>query len=454
MRSSKRNSLCLLGVLAALSSRAPCTAAEFPLRDGDLWVMAGDSITAQHLHSNYFEAFCFARYPRLHFAFRNAGVGGHTIPTTLARFDYDIAAWRPTVVSVELGMNDKGNTPTPKFIANMATMVERIRGIHARPVVFSSSPVNDGSTHARLLGGNQRLYEYSVALRQFAAREKVPYADQFDALLDVWGKNKPREAQANPIRSVQEPPQEEMLATVPDLRAYLATQAANPSKPIPNKPVSMQGDPVHPGPPGQLMMAAALLKALGANGFVSSVRLDATGKVLEERGCKVDAVKADNGKIAFDRLDDCGPFPIPDDARAVLGLDPTILELSRYTLQVTGLKDPMYDIRINGVHVARPTSGQLASGINLTALGAGWQAKEVNPIVTRARAILAAVAAKEALVGQWRTLSKKAHAPGAPADIKAQLAALGTRVEEADARIREAAKPRKLHFELSSATRR
>ena len=28
--------------------------AEFPLRDGDVWVMAGDSITAQHLHSNYF----------------------------------------------------------------------------------------------------------------------------------------------------------------------------------------------------------------------------------------------------------------------------------------------------------------------------------------------------------------------------------------------------------------
>ena len=26
--------------------------------------MAGDSITAQHLHSNYFEAFCFARYPQ------------------------------------------------------------------------------------------------------------------------------------------------------------------------------------------------------------------------------------------------------------------------------------------------------------------------------------------------------------------------------------------------------
>src|SRR3954467_3558835 len=130
--------------------------AAFPLKDGDVWVMAGDSITAQHLHSNYFEAFCYARYPDLKFAFRNSGVGGHTIPTTLARFEYDIAAWNPTVVSVELGMNDKGGTPTDKFVANMGTMVERIRAAKARPVIFSASPVNDGTLSTSLAGRNQR----------------------------------------------------------------------------------------------------------------------------------------------------------------------------------------------------------------------------------------------------------------------------------------------------------
>src|SRR5580704_114885 len=122
----------LLAALLAMSLALPLHAAEpaaFPLKDGDVWVMAGDSITAQHLHSNYFEAFCFARYPKLKFAFRNSGVGGHTIPSTIARFDYDIAAWRPTVVSVELGMNDQGGTPTDKFIDNMGKMVGRIHDI-------------------------------------------------------------------------------------------------------------------------------------------------------------------------------------------------------------------------------------------------------------------------------------------------------------------------------------
>src|SRR3954468_21105799 len=111
-----------------LSTALPAAAAaEFPLKDGDTWVMAGDSITAQHLHSNYFEAFCYARYPKLTFRFRNSGVGGDTIPKVLARFDWDVAAWKPTVVSVELGMNDQGSATPEQFIANMAQLDARIK---------------------------------------------------------------------------------------------------------------------------------------------------------------------------------------------------------------------------------------------------------------------------------------------------------------------------------------
>src|SRR2546423_14361929 len=108
--------LALTGLLAWNPSAAPA-ADPFPLKDGDTWVMAGDSITAQHLHSNYFEAFCYARYPKLTFRFRNSGVGGDTVPRVLARFDWDVAPWKPTVVSVELGMNDQGGFSTEQFIA-------------------------------------------------------------------------------------------------------------------------------------------------------------------------------------------------------------------------------------------------------------------------------------------------------------------------------------------------
>ena len=432
----------LIGAVVALQWGLGSVKAEFPLKQGDTWVMAGDSITAQHLHSNYFEAFCFARYPQLKFAFRNSGVGGHTIPSTLARFDYDIAAWKPTVVSVELGMNDKGGTPTDKFVANMTTMVERIRSVKARPIILSASPVNDGTTMANL-GGNQRLHEYAVALKEFSTKEQIPYADQFHALVDVWGLNKSKETMAGTILKLKQASADDALVGVEHLRAFLAAQAKSP---VPL--VSMQGDAVHPGPPGQLMMAAALLKALGADGFVSSLTLAADGKVVEAKGCKVDGLKAEAGRIEFDRLDERLPFPIPEDAQTVTAFYPTILDLSQYTLKVTGLKDGSYSMKINGIASATLTSKELANGVNLTALSPIAPAT-VNPITAQSRAILSAVANKENLVGQWRGQSKQAIASGAAPELQEKLALLTKTVEEADEKIRQAAKPQKLHFEIA-----
>ena len=443
MRHVYRDFLLAIALVAAALTAAAQTLADFPLKDGDVWVMAGDSITAQHLHSNYFEAFCFARYPQLKFAFRNSGVGGHTIPSTLARFDYDIAAWKPTVVSVELGMNDQGGTPTEKFVANMGVLVERIRAINARPVIFSASPMNNGSTLSRL-GRNQRLHEYAVALRTFTASEKLPYADQFHALLDIWGNNKPKELLANSLPVLHELAADDSLLGAEHLRAFLAAQETSPTR-----PVSMQGDAVHPGPPGQLMMATAL-EAARRRRLCQQRHARRPRHAPRAKGCEVDKIEAAEGKIAFDRLDQRLPLPVPDEARSFLPFYPVILELSQYTLRVTGLAKGAYTLKINGAVAAAVTAEQLEAGVNLTALDAPPQAKQINPIAAQGRAVLAAVAAKESLVSQWRGLSK-ARAESATAELEEKLTALGQEIERADARIREAARPQKLHFELAAA---
>src|SRR5437870_3499353 len=197
----------LLALAWAVLAAAPGRAAEtFPLQDGDTWVMAGDSITAQHLHSNYFEAFCYARYPKMTFRFRNSGVGGDTIPKALARYDWDVAAWKPTVVSVELGMNDQGGFTVAQFMTNMDTLTQRIRKDDARPVFLTASPINNGQLLAQVSGkeqdnqgGNARLHRYALALKDYATKEKAPYADQFHAVVDIWGKNKPNEMLLNDL---------------------------------------------------------------------------------------------------------------------------------------------------------------------------------------------------------------------------------------------------------------
>lgn len=434
--------VCLLAGITAVRADEP---AGFPLRDGDLWVMAGDSITAQHLHSNYFEAFCFARYPQWTFAFRNSGVGGHTIPSTLARFDYDVAAWKPTVISVELGMNDAGRITREDFLKNMRTWLERVRSVHARPVLFSPSAVNDGSLLASLAPGNRniRLDQYSTDLQALAKQEQLPYADQFHDLIDIWGRNLAHEQLAELLALAPPVAANPSTPGVEHLRAFLAAQNKQPQK-----AVSLQGNPVHPGPCGQLMMAASLLKGLGADGFVSSVSINADGQNPVVKGCQVTAVSANNGTLSFERLDERLPFPVPADAADVMPITPDVLKLSQYTLQVNGLKAGQYEVRLNQVPVARVSAEQLGQGINLTSYAPGTLPDVKNPVIVQSAAILKAVSDKEALVSQWRGISKAASAMDADPKLKDQLPSLNEKIQQADAAIRKAAQPQKLTVEI------
>lgn len=407
----------ILAVITALllAPLAALHAAEFPLRDGDTWLMLGDSLTQQHLHSNYIEAFCYARYPRLKFRFRNSGYGGDTVAKVLARFDQSIAPWRPTVISVELGLNDIPQRVTvEQFIANMETLCTRIKAVPARAVLFTFSPYNSGDPCTG-------MFPYADALKRLADRQNIPFADQFHPLVKIWPANKEREnvARALEILRTSKLLKDDSVPGIRDLNAFLDAQEKS-ATPF----VSMQGnDTVHVGPNGQLMMAAALLKGLGASGFVSHAVLTAQGAVTEANGCVVSGIKVQNGGIGFDRLDDASPFPIPDGSREMLKFDPTILELSEYNLKVTGLTAGQFVLKIDGEELGTVSAKELAQGINLTTFAHG-------PIAAQGKAILAAVAAKEALVGLW----------GSKPDI--------AKVEAADAAIRAAAQPEKLRFEI------
>lgn len=130
---------------------------------------------------------------------------------------------------------------------------------------------------------------------------------------------------------------------------------------------------------------------------------------------------------------------------------PVIAELSQYTLKIKGLKAGSYEVKINGVLLpASVSESVLTEGVNLTAAVFAPRSNPaaVNPVVVQARGVLNAVAGKENLVGQWRGLSQRVHAVGAAPELKVQLADLTKKVIEADDKIREAAKPQKLHFEI------
>src|SRR5947209_4663112 len=111
-----RRLACLLFIL--LPALAPVAQAQgnFYLRNGDRLVFYGDSITDQRLYTTDVEAYVVTRFPRMNVTFIHSGVGGDRVTGGGAgpidvRIDRDILAYKPTVLTIMLGMNDASYRP-------------------------------------------------------------------------------------------------------------------------------------------------------------------------------------------------------------------------------------------------------------------------------------------------------------------------------------------------------
>src|SRR5690242_8882962 len=112
---------------AAACSANPAPAADFFFKDGDTVVMMGDSITEQHLYSNYVEMWTVTRFPAWDLTFRNVGIGGDRSIGGNTRFKRDVSAYKPTALTVDFGMNDGGYKPFDE--ATFKTYMGGLRGI-------------------------------------------------------------------------------------------------------------------------------------------------------------------------------------------------------------------------------------------------------------------------------------------------------------------------------------
>jgi hypothetical protein len=79
LENTMRNATLVLVAAVALWA-LPARADDFFFKDGDVVVMIGDSITEQHLYSNYVEMWTVTRFPNWKLTFRNTGIGGDTAP--------------------------------------------------------------------------------------------------------------------------------------------------------------------------------------------------------------------------------------------------------------------------------------------------------------------------------------------------------------------------------------
>ena len=342
----------VLIVCGAASARA----ADFFFKDGDVVVMIGDSITEQHLYSNYVEMWTVTRYPNWKLTFRNVGIGGDRSPGGNSRFARDVLLHKPTAMTVDFGMNDGGygafseNVFKP-YMDGLQGMANQAKAANIRVAWATPQPLDNAEQGPTALTGyNQTLEKFSDGVKVIADKNGGLFVDQFHPYLAALDRARGKGPKYDRITA---------------------------------------GDAVHPGPPGQALMAASILKGLSFPSLVSSAEIDAAGgKVVAAKNCTIESVTKKDGGISFSRLDGALPF-FPTEALGILPHAPILEELNDYRLQVTGLAAGKYEVRVGGKKIAELTAEQLAAGANIAA-----GALTDGPIADQAKAVKAAVEAK------------------------------------------------------------
>ena len=408
----------LLFAATLLLASAAWSQDKFALKDGDRVVFYGDSITDQRLYTTFAETYVVTRFPRLKVWFVHSGVGGDRVTGGWAgpidvRLPRDVIAYKPTVMTIMLGMNDGSyrswddgifKTYSTGYQHIIDTMKHALPGI--RITVIQASPFDDVTRPPNFEGGyNAVLVRYGQFVKELGEREGLLVADLNSPVVSMLEKAK---------------------AEDPELAK------------------SIIEDRVHPGPGGHLIMAEGLLKAWNAPATVASVEIDAAaGRVVRADNAKVTGLKA-GSSLTWAETDGALPMPADmEDKATALSVRSSdfIAALDEEPLKVASLSAARYTLAIDGEKVGSFTKEQLEEGVNLAMLPTPMakQAAKVHELTLRHNDIHFA---------RWRDVQislKDYKLAGEPAAVEAL-----DKLEEQIVQVQRAtAKPQQRRYELT-----
>jgi lysophospholipase L1-like esterase len=332
-----------LSLVVTLVWVMPAVAAEiFPIRDGDKVVFWGDSITDNAFYTRTIEKYVRGRYPSMKADFVNLGWGGDNT-STVKRMERDLLPVNPTLVLIDLGMNDGGYKPYEDrtgdvYIAGMTELVDLIRTkTSARIILITPTPYEPGvrtDDQAKKLDAfyPQAIRKLSDRLVAFAKQKAIPVVD----LNAAYG---------------------ETIAKI---------KAKDPS-------FKFTGDSVHPNSVGQALMAFLILQGIGADGRILDLAIDAkAGKVVRSEGQTITELTNPKNGLVMTRKVSAFPFETSGNP-AGIDFAPWYDTLNRNMLTVTGLSAPWYILTADddGKPLKVLSKDELARGVNLSDLGIG-----------------------------------------------------------------------------------
>jgi lysophospholipase L1-like esterase len=344
MHAHRRLAVLLVLLLGAFTPGARAQSS-FALRDGDRVVFYGDSITDQRLYTVFVEDYVVTRFPRMNVRFVHSGWGGDRVSgggggPIDRRLERDVIAYRPTVMTIMLGMNDASYRPYDpevfqRYSQGYQRMVEKVKQAlpGLRLTLIQPSPFDDVTRAPGFEGGyNAVLVRYGRFVRELGSRQGAAVADLNSSVVAALEKARDLDVE-------------------------------NAQKIVPDR--------VHPGPAGHLLMAAALLKAWNAPAVVSAVSIDAGAKrVTRQENTRITDLRGDPS-LSWTQKDDSLPMPLDQgDPVVKLALRASDVEqsLNQQPLQVTGLPAARYSLKIDGEPVGTYTREQLSEGVNLAML--------------------------------------------------------------------------------------
>jgi lysophospholipase L1-like esterase len=285
------------------------------------------------------------RFPQMKVAFINSGVSGDRVTggqggSIDVRLQRDVFAYKPTVMTIMLGMNDGGYRAFDQetfdvYADGYRRIIEMVKqavpGI--RLTLIRPSPYDDVTRPVTFAGGyNKVLTRYGEFVEELGRREGLTVADL-------------------------------NTSVVAALEAASRVSAESAQKIVPDR--------VHPAPGGHLLMAEALLKIWKAPVMVTAVEIDVPGgRVVRTDNTRVTDLETGD-RIAWTQVDGALPMPLDSENESVavaLRASDFVDALDQEPLKITGLTASRYILKIDSNDQGSFTKQQLAEGVNLATI--------------------------------------------------------------------------------------